>query len=97
MLEEALRELDELAAPFHKKRGRGRRNPTGTQLWTARTFLEEGPRRGERRRAWVFYQAVLDRQAKLDSAALVTTQALSEAARAERLRELGGLRPRPPS
>lgn len=91
ILEEALRELGELAEPFRKKRGRGRRNPIGAQLWTARTFLEEGPRRGDRRRAWVFYQAVLDRQAKLDSAALVTTQALSEAARAERLRELGGL------
>jgi molybdopterin/thiamine biosynthesis adenylyltransferase len=90
--EEAVRELAEIAGPMRKQAGRGRRNPVGTRLWTARTFLEEGPRRGELRRAWVFYLAVLDRKGSLDSLDLVTTQALDEAARAERLRELGGLR-----
>lgn len=92
MLEDAVRELEEIAAPIRKRIGRGRRNPVGTHLWTARTFLEEGPHRGELRRAWVFYLVVLDCNGQLGPAAIVTTQALSEAARAERLRELGGLR-----
>lgn len=90
--EDAVRELAEMAGPLRKHAGRGRRNPVGTRLWTARTFLEEGPRRGEQRRAWVLYVAVLDRKGSLDSLDIVTTQALGEAARAERLRELGGLR-----
>jgi molybdopterin/thiamine biosynthesis adenylyltransferase len=88
----AMRELDEKAGPMRKQAGRGRRNPMGTRLWTGRTFLEEGPKRGELRRAWVLYLGVLDRKGSLDSFDIVTTQALGEAARAERLQELGGLR-----
>ena len=92
LMEAAVQELAEVAEPKRRRAGRGRRNPAGTELWTARTFMEEGPRRGELRRTWIFYRVILDREGSLGSLDIVGTQALSEAKRGDRLKELSGLR-----
>lgn len=89
---EAFDELQSLSRQHQKRSGRGRRNKTGMQLWTARTFLEEGPRRGEQRRAWVFFLAVLKKDGSIDEEHIVPSQAFSRSARELRVPELTALR-----
>jgi molybdopterin/thiamine biosynthesis adenylyltransferase len=89
--EDAFKQLAVEAVRLQKGAGRGRRNRTGITLWTARTFLEEGPRRGEQRRVWVFYVAILAKHGEITQQRYVLTQAYSQRARSERIPELSGL------
>ncbi|HST68182.1 MAG TPA: ThiF family adenylyltransferase [Solirubrobacterales bacterium] len=87
----AFEELKLRSQPHQQRSGRGRRNKTGLQLWTARTFLEEGPRRGEQRRAWVFFLAILKKDGSIDEEHIVSSQAFSKSARDLRVPELTAL------
>jgi molybdopterin/thiamine biosynthesis adenylyltransferase len=91
MHEDAFHELASEAAPLQRRAGRGRRNRRGMTLWTARTFLEEGPRRGEQRRAWVFYKAILEKLGGVAEQRCVLTQGYGKSVRSERIPELDGL------
>jgi molybdopterin/thiamine biosynthesis adenylyltransferase len=59
--------------------------------WVAFTFFEEGPRRGQHRRAWVFARVRLDRNGDSSVEHLARTNALTASERARRLPELHGL------
>lgn len=63
-----------------RRRGRGR-----GATWSGLTFMDDGPRRGERHRAWIFAR----REGGSDK--IVGTQALSRPVRQLRIRELHGL------
>jgi molybdopterin/thiamine biosynthesis adenylyltransferase len=89
---DAFDELRSLAKKHQQRSGRGRRNKTGVQLWTARTFLEEGPRRGEQRRAWVFFLVILKKDGSVDEEHVVPSQAFSQPTRELRVPELAALK-----
>jgi molybdopterin/thiamine biosynthesis adenylyltransferase len=59
--------------------------------WVAVTFLEEGPYRGQKRRAWVFLHVRLTRAGESTVLGAVRAQALSVEERARRIPELRGL------
>lgn len=83
------RRLIELAAE-NRRPSRGRKRKPQTQ-WSAVTFLEEGPRRGELRRAWVFARFDVNRQGQLEGGHFMRTQVLDEGAMRDRARELTGV------
>ena len=89
---EAFQELESLSQKHQARAGRGRRNRSGIQLWNARTFLEEGPKRGEQRRVWVFFLATLKKDGSINDRHIVLSQALSQSVRALRVPELAALR-----
>lgn len=62
-----------------------------TEGWVAITFVEEGPIRGERRRAWAFLRVNLTRGGKRRVVNIVRAQAITAAERARRVPELAGL------
>jgi molybdopterin/thiamine biosynthesis adenylyltransferase len=89
-----LEELRETFAPLIvEARARPKRNVQRRTVWAAVTFMQEGPRRGEQERAWVFARLVvpIGGDARKRDAALVRTQALSRTIRRLRTRELNGL------
>jgi molybdopterin/thiamine biosynthesis adenylyltransferase len=55
------------------------------------TFLEEGPRRGDTRRGWIFLDVELDRKGERSVLRALRAQALTPAERARRVPELVGL------
>lgn len=72
---------------------RPRRKVQRRTVWAAVTFMQEGPRRAEQERAWVFARQVVPvrDQARERGPALLRTQALSRKVRVLRTRELRGL------
>lgn len=72
--------------------GRRRTRPGGTTVWAGLTFFEQGPGRGQQRRAWLFYEGKTGPRGGIEEAGIpVKSQALSRAAREERMPELRGL------
>ena len=59
--------------------------------WVAVTFLEEGPRLGEKRRAWVLLHVRVPRRGERQVLGAVRAQALTPSERARRIPELTGL------
>jgi molybdopterin/thiamine biosynthesis adenylyltransferase len=59
--------------------------------WIAVTFLEEGPQRGETRRAWLLLEVELDRTGATQPLRALRAQALTASERARRIPELAGL------
>jgi molybdopterin/thiamine biosynthesis adenylyltransferase len=59
--------------------------------WVAVTFLEEGPRRGQTRRAWVFAEVRLSRTAQPELLQMVEANPVTRQSRALRTPELVGL------
>jgi molybdopterin/thiamine biosynthesis adenylyltransferase len=92
-VEQALKELFTTARPAAQQAaGRLGRKVTKRQVWSAITFLEEGPKRGEQQRAWVFAHTTVPlASGTAYNTKPVATQALSRRIRQLRLRELTGL------
>jgi len=63
----------------------------GVEGWLGLTFSEEGPGRGEWRRAWVFLRVEVDHEGARDVGEKVRAQALTKSERARRTPELVGL------
>jgi molybdopterin/thiamine biosynthesis adenylyltransferase len=59
--------------------------------WVAVTFLEEGPYRGEKRRAWILLHVRVPRRGERQVLGAVRAQALMATERARRIPELTGL------
>jgi molybdopterin/thiamine biosynthesis adenylyltransferase len=74
-----------------KRALRSQRSRKSAETWVGMTFMEEGPWRGDSRRAWLFARVVLERDKKRRIRRLVRAQALTRAERARRLPELDGL------
>jgi molybdopterin/thiamine biosynthesis adenylyltransferase len=74
-----------------KRALRSQRTQKSAETWVGMTFMEEGPWRGDSRRAWLFARVVLERDKKRRIRRLVRAQALTRAERARRLPELDGL------
>jgi molybdopterin/thiamine biosynthesis adenylyltransferase len=93
-VERAIAELAETLRPLIEgARARPQWKVQRRTVWAAVTFMQEGPRRGERERAWVFARQVVpvrDRSGQRQPA-LLRTQALSPGVRRLRTRELQGL------
>jgi molybdopterin/thiamine biosynthesis adenylyltransferase len=89
-VEELLATLNQAAVTVARRAGKKINRRT---VWAAITFAEEGPRRGEEQRAWVFAQVVVGTQVRADQKTprLLATQALSPQTRRLRTRELRGL------
>lgn len=75
--------------PQRMIRAERKRKTAGT--WVGLTFREEGPERGQSRRAWIFARVALDRNGERRIEQLVQAQALTRDERARRLPELRGL------
>jgi molybdopterin/thiamine biosynthesis adenylyltransferase len=79
-----------LLAKLKRTLGRDRKRMTANG-WAGVTFLEEGPRRGEQRRAWVLLEVQLDRQGEARPLRALRAQALTSHERSRRTPELVGL------
>lgn len=91
------RVLDELQTtlgpPIAEAHARPKRKVQRRNVWGAVTFMQEGPRRGERERGWVFARLTVPvrGEARSHEPALLRSQALSRKVRRLRTRELRGL------
>jgi ThiF family len=90
VLAAALVASPELLAKLKRTLGRDRKRMTANG-WVGVTFLEEGPRRGEQRRAWVLLDVQLDRQGEARALRALRAQALTPHERSRRTPELVGL------
>ena len=93
-VERALEELVRTARPGAEKAAANpHRKVTKRETWAAITFMEEGPRRGERQRAWVFARTTVtfDPAPRRGVPLPVPSQALSRPVRQLRTRALRGL------
>jgi molybdopterin/thiamine biosynthesis adenylyltransferase len=74
------------------KRALGRdRKRASARGWVGVTFLEEGPRRSEQRRAWVLLEVEMDRRGGARALRALRAQALTSQERSRRTPELVGL------
>jgi molybdopterin/thiamine biosynthesis adenylyltransferase len=89
--DEILRTLEPAARAAVVKRPR--RNVQTRTVWGAITFLQEGPRRGEKERTWLFarQKVPVRGERRVTSTALFESQALSADVRRLRTQELAGL------
>jgi molybdopterin/thiamine biosynthesis adenylyltransferase len=86
LLDAAVKAAPELAERF-KPGGNGR----PAKRWLGVTFKEEGPRRGETRRGWLFLQVEVSAKKQYRLAGMAGAQALTVSERARRIPELAAL------
>ena len=73
------------------RREAARRRERRADSWIAITFMEEGPRRGETRRAWVFFELRIPLKPTFEVLRVAEAQPITVAARQLRTPELVGL------
>lgn len=90
VLEVARSQTPELLGRLRRALGQGRKR-AAVSGWVAVTFIEEGPTRDERRRAWSFMEVEMKRNGDVRVLRMARAQALTEAERKRRIPELVGL------
>lgn len=90
-LVDAIEAADPKAFVRLERQRRKSKGAPGVEGWLGLTFTEEGPGRGEWRRAWVFLRAAVDREGVRHVGEKVRAQALTKSERAHRTPELVGL------